>query len=155
KTVHAQAPQKSPLLRHLALNEVGKAGIPHSTGMRVGIGESPASWVEAVSIVNKLHERYGNVMPFHVQSLVPEKYTPMAANLPSSNDVYRHAVKIARLHLDKNITRIAEAHQRLALAPEGVISGAFDLGPIRIADNESFDIDMLNAVNGVRNLLTK
>jgi 2-iminoacetate synthase ThiH len=154
-TVHAQAPQKSPLLRTLALNDIGKAGIPLSTGMRVGIGESPESWIEAASAINRVLEKYGNVRAFHVVPFVPEPFSPMADNPPVTNDLFRQAVKVVRQHLVKEITVVAEVYQRLALAPEGVISGAFDLGPIRIADNERFDVDMLNAVNGVRELLTK
>lgn len=154
-TVHSQAPQKSPVLRTLALNDIGKAGIAISTGIRVGIGESPESWVEAVSTVNRVHERYGNVMSFHVVPFVPQQFSRMADNPPISNDLYRNAIRVVRQHLHQDISLVGEVFQRLALAPEAVISGAFDLGPIRIADNERFDVDMLNAVNGVRDLLTK
>lgn len=155
ETVHAQAPQKSPLLRSLALNDVGRAGIPLATGTRIGIGESRQSWSEAVEIVNEVHRKYGNVMAFHLIPFVPEPFSKMANYPPVTNEVFRDAVKIARSQLDPSITLVVEVHHRLALAAESVVGGAFDFGPIRIADSERFDLDMLNAVNAVRGLLEK
>lgn len=155
ETVHAHAPQKKPLLRSLALNDVGRAGIPLITGIRVGIGESPESWIEAADVVNEIHERHGNVMAFHIIPFVPQPFSAMAKSPPVPTDVYTQAVKTIRQNLSSEITVVAEVYHRLALAPEAVVNGAFDFGPICIADNERFDIDMLNAVTGVSEVLGK
>ncbi len=153
--VHAKAPQKNPILRTLALKDVGKAGIPLVTGIRIGIGESPESWLEAVRIANEVQDQYQNVAAFHVLPFVPQQYSVMADAPPVTNETYQQAVRSIRAHLDRSIALVAEVHHRMALAPESVISGAFDFGPIRIADNERFDVDMLNAVNGVGELLSR
>lgn len=155
ETVHAHAPQKQPLLRSLALQDVGRAGIPLVTGIRVGIGESPESWVEAAEIVNSIHDRHQNVMAFHLVPFVPEKFSPMADHPPVTNEMFQAAIRAVRRSLNPEITLVAEVHRRLALAAESVVAGAFDLGPIRIADNERFDLDMLNAVESTRHLLRK
>ncbi len=154
-TIHSRAPQKNPLLRTLALNDIGRAGIPLNTGIRVGIGESPDSWAEAARIANEIHQRHGNVMAFHVIPFMPDPYSPMEKNPPVPAEVFNHAIKTVRQHLSSDITVVAEVFHRLALAPEAVVSGAFDLGPIFLANNERFDVDMLNAVNGVSELLGK
>lgn len=153
--VHAQAPQKSPILRTLAMKDLGKAGIPLITGIRIGIGESHASWLRAIDIANEVHKEYGNVAAFHLVPFVPQNHSPMANEPPVSNDLFKSAISTVRDHLNSQITLVAEVHHRLALAPEAVVSGAFDLGPIRIANNERFDVDMLNAVNAVSDLLSR
>jgi 7,8-didemethyl-8-hydroxy-5-deazariboflavin synthase CofG subunit len=155
ETVHVQAPQKRPLLRNLALNDVGRAGIPLATGIRVGIGESPESWEEAAAIVNEVQAKHGNVMSFHLVPFVPEKFSKMANHPPVTNEIFQQAIHTVRGRLDSSIALVAEVHHRLALAAESVVAGAFDLGPIRIADSERFDLDMLNAVNAVRDLLER
>lgn len=153
KIVHAQAPHKNPLLRTLALNDVGRAGIPLITGIRVGIGETPDSWKQAADVVNEVHERHGNVMAFHIVPFVPQSFSRLANSPPVPTDVFNHAIRAIRHNLSSEITLVAEVYHRLALAPEAVVSGAFDFGPICIADNERFDVDMLNAVTGVSDLL--
>lgn len=154
-TVHANAPQKSPLLRGLALQDIGRAGIPVSTGIRVGIGESRESWEEAAVIANSVHEKFGNVMSFHLVPFVPVKFSKMEHHPPVSNEVYQDAVRAVRKRLDPSITLVAEVYHRLGLAAEAVVAGAFDFGHIRIADSERFDLDMLNQVEAVRELLEK
>lgn len=155
KTVHALAPQKQPLLRSLALQDTGRMGIPVVTGIRVGIGESPESWEEAAEIANSVHARHQNVMAFHLIPFAPEKFSPMADHPPVANEVYQQAIRAVRRRLDPSITLVAEIHRRPALAVESVVAGAFDLGPIRIADNEHFDLDILNTIESTRQLLRK
>jgi hypothetical protein len=154
-TVHALAPQKNPLLRTLALNDVGRAGIPLNTGIRVGIGETPDSWIEAAYTVNEIHARHRNVMAFHVIPFMPQSFSPMEKFPPVPGDTFNHAIKTVRQHLSADITVVAEVYHRLALAPEAVVSGAFDFGPIIVADNERFDIDMVDAISGISDLLGK
>lgn len=154
-TVHGKAPQKSSLLRSLALQDTGRAGVPVTTGIRVGIGESQESWEEAVEIANSVHEKYGNVMSFHLVPFVPLKFSKMEHHPPVSNEVYQDAVRVVRKGLNPSITLVAEVYHRLGLAAEAVVAGAFDFGHIRIADSERFDLDMLNQVQAVRELLEK
>lgn len=154
-TVHAQAPQKHTLLRSLALNDVGRAGIPLATGMRIGLGESRDSWEEAVDVVNEVHRRHGNVMSFHLVPFVPQPFSKMKNHLPVSTEVFQDAIKQARKYLDPDINLVAEVHERLGLAAECIVSGAFDLGSIKIADNDRFDPDILNSVSAVKVLLSK
>ena len=129
--------------------------MPIATGIRVGMGESPESWVEAVKIVNEVHKQYNNIMTFNVIPFVPEPFSVLSTSCPCSNDTLAQAIKTVRRHLAPGITLVAEGYKRLALAPDAVVSGAFDLGPIHIADNERFDLDMLNAVTHTRELLEK
>lgn len=154
-TIHADAPQKSPILRTLALQDVGRAGIPLATGIRVGIGESHESWEEAAAIANKVHEKFGNIMAFHLLPFVPEKFSKMAQHPPVTNELFQQAIRAVRRRLDPGITLVAEVYHRLGLAAEAVIAGAFDFGPIRTADSDSFDLDMLNHVRSVSELLEK
>lgn len=153
--VHAQAPQKNPILRLLAVKDVARAGIPLATGIRVGMGESSQSWIDAAKAINEIHDEFGNVTGFHLVPFVPQPFSPMQQNLPASNEVFKEAIGAVRRVLRKDIPIVAEVYHRFALAPEAVISGAFDLGAIRIATNERFDLDMLNAVNSVADLLAR
>src|SRR5690606_20115201 len=96
ETIHAQAPQKHTLLRSLALNDVGRAGIPLATGMRVGIGESVESWEEAVDVINEVHRRHGNVMAFQLVPFVPQPFSKMSNQPPVTSEVFQDAIKVVR-----------------------------------------------------------
>jgi len=71
KTVHRHAPSKIPQLRLQQLEWAGKLGIPFTTGLLLGIGETEENWWETLEAIAKLHSCYG-----HIQEVILQPYHP-------------------------------------------------------------------------------
>jgi FO synthase len=65
---HARAPDKRPAARLRMLRAAGELAIPFTTGILLGIGESPAERLESLLAIRALHARYGHIQEVIVQS---------------------------------------------------------------------------------------
>jgi FO synthase len=65
---HDNAPDKAPSKRLRTLEEAGKQGIPFTTGILIGIGESPEDRVDALLAIRDLHDRYGHIQEVIIQN---------------------------------------------------------------------------------------
>ncbi len=75
---HDNAPDKVPNKRLRTIEEAGKQGVPFTTGLLIGIGETPNDRVETVLAVRDLHERYGHIQEVIVQNFRAKPTIPMA-----------------------------------------------------------------------------
>src|ERR1700693_2788753 len=101
---HDHAPDKVPAKRLRTIDEAGKQNVPFTTGLLIGIGESPEDRVDTLLAIRGLHERYGHIQEVIVQNFRVKPAIPMANwPEPSRGDMLR-AVAVARLLLpDMNI----------------------------------------------------
>jgi len=65
---HDNAPDKIPAKRLRTIEEAGKQRVPFTTGILIGIGESPEDRVEALLAIRNLHLRYGHIQEVIVQN---------------------------------------------------------------------------------------
>ena len=65
---HDNAPDKLPSKRLRTIEEAGKQGVPFTTGILIGIGESPEDRVDALLAIRDLHERYGHIQEVIIQN---------------------------------------------------------------------------------------
>jgi FO synthase len=70
-TVHAGSPTKHPAARIAALRAAGELKIPFTTGILVGIGETPAERIESLEAIAELHREHGHVQEVILQNFVP------------------------------------------------------------------------------------
>jgi FO synthase len=94
---HDNAPDKVPAKRLRTIAEAGKRGVPFTTGILIGIGESPADRVDALIAIRDLHERYGHIQEviiqnFRVKPEIPMRHWPE----PTRGDMLR-TIAVARL----------------------------------------------------------
>lgn len=95
--VHELAPSKHPKARLKTLETAGELKIPFTTGLLVGIGETPEELVGSLFAIKQLHEKYGHIQEIIIQNFSPKSDTPMAlAPTPTINYMLR-AIAIARL----------------------------------------------------------
>ena len=96
---HDNAPDKVPAKRLRTIEEAGKQNVPFTTGILIGIGESPEDRVDALLAIGDLHERYGHIQEVIVQNF-RVKPSILMANWPepSQGEMLR-AVAVARLLL--------------------------------------------------------
>jgi len=84
---HYLAPSKKPKTRLEVLENSGKLKIPMTTGILVGIGETPEEIIESIFAIKKLHEKYGNIQEIILQNFQPKEDTKMS-NFPSAEENY-------------------------------------------------------------------
>ena len=78
RAAHRAAPTKTPAVRLASLEAAGKLGIAFTTGILVGIGESPDERVETLEAIADVHRRHGHIQEIILQPLNPQPMTPMA-----------------------------------------------------------------------------
>jgi FO synthase len=74
---HDNAPDKLPAKRLRTIEEAGKQGIPFTTGILIGIGESPEDRVDALLAIRDLHRRYGHIQEVIIQNFRVKPEVPM------------------------------------------------------------------------------
>jgi FO synthase len=96
---HAHAPSKHPRARLRTLETAGVLRVPFTTGLLIGIGETPGERVDALMAIRDSHSRWGHVQEVIIQNFRAKPRTPMAsAPEPDTMDVVRTAA-VARLML--------------------------------------------------------
>jgi FO synthase len=101
---HDNAPDKVPAKRLRTIEEASKLGIPFTTGILVGIGESAEERVDSLLAIRDLHQRYGHIQEVIIQNFRVKPNIPMARwPEPTRADMLR-TVAVARLLMpDMNI----------------------------------------------------
>jgi FO synthase len=94
---HDNAPDKVPAKRLRMVEDAGKQGVPFTTGLLIGIGESSEDRVDTLLAIRALHRRYGHIQEVIVQNFRVKPTIPMAHwREPSQGEMLR-AVAVARL----------------------------------------------------------
>jgi FO synthase len=94
---HDNAPDKLPAKRLRTIEQAGKQGVPFTTGLLIGIGESLDDRVDTLLAIRDLHERYGHIQEVIVQNFRAKPGIPMQNSPePKLGDMLR-AVAVARL----------------------------------------------------------
>lgn len=99
-----RTPDKVPAKRLAVIEDAGRLGIPFTTGILIGIGESLADRVDALIKLRELQDRYGHIQEVIIQNFRAKPGIPMANWAePAHKDMLR-TVAVARLMLrDMNI----------------------------------------------------
>jgi len=96
---HDNAPDKVPAKRLRTIAEAGKQNVPFTTGLLIGIGESPEDRVDTLLAIRDLHERYGHIQEVIVQNFRVKPAIPMAHWPEPTRGEMLRAVAVARLLL--------------------------------------------------------
>src|SRR5947207_4804950 len=100
---HDRAPDKVPARRLKTIALAGKLGIPFTTGILIGIGETPRERVDALVAIRDLHERWGHIQEVIVQNFRAKPRIPMRdAAEPTLEDLLR-TLAVARLVLGPDV----------------------------------------------------
>ena len=84
---HYLAASKRPKARLEVLENSGKLGIPMTTGILVGIGETIEEIIDSILAIKQLHQKYGNIQEVILQNFQPKPDT-MMKNAPSADENY-------------------------------------------------------------------
>lgn len=94
---HDNAPDKVPAKRLRTIEEAGKQGVPFTTGLLIGIGETLEDRVDTLLAIRDLHDRYGHIQEVIVQNFRAKAAIPMRNwPEPTPGEMMR-TVAVARL----------------------------------------------------------
>jgi len=84
---HYGAVTKHPRVRLRVMELAGQLKIPFTTGLLVGIGETPEERVDSLLAIRRLHERYGHIQEviiqnFRVKPTIPMRDHPEPTSIP-------------------------------------------------------------------------
>lgn len=99
-----RTPDKLPSKRLAVIGDAGKLGIPFTTGILIGIGETISDRVDSLFAIRELHDHYGHIQEVIIQNFRVKPNIPMSAwPEPTEGDMLR-TTAVARLILrDINI----------------------------------------------------
>lgn len=83
---HALAPSKRPTVRLKTLEIAGELGIPFTTGILVGIGESRRDRIDSLLELRRINRTYGNIQEVIIQNFRSKPKTPMQSS-PDASDI--------------------------------------------------------------------
>ncbi|MFL6393522.1 MAG: 7,8-didemethyl-8-hydroxy-5-deazariboflavin synthase CofG [Nitrososphaeraceae archaeon] len=96
---HENAPSKNPRVRLRTLQNAGELKIPTTTGLLVGIGETPREIVDSLFLIKEIHQRYGHIQEVIMQNFNPKPKTNMANSFPPSYNYFLKTIALARIIL--------------------------------------------------------
>ena len=100
---HRGAPDKTPARRLATLEAAGRAGVPFTTGILVGIGETRADRLAALAAIAESHRRHGHVQEVIVQNFLPKPGTGMQHEPPCPPEEFLWSIAVARLVLPEDV----------------------------------------------------
>jgi len=122
---HAGSRRKTPGQRLNTIRAAGEVGVPFTTGILVGIGESWRDRAESLLAVRDLHERYGHVQEVIVQNVVPNERSSFER---PSVETMRRVVAMARAALPEAVS--VQVPPNLSPTAELIDCGVDDLGGV-------------------------
>ncbi len=125
---HKNSPGKAPEERLKMIAEAGKLKIPFTTGLLIGIGETPEDRIHSLEAIKSLHAIYGHIQEVIIQPFVPKPFTAMEKQESPSFEEFKEVVRIARQILPAEI--VIQVPPNLTAPRELIELGASDLGGI-------------------------
>jgi FO synthase len=115
---HYGSPDKEPAVRLRVLDDAGRVGVPFTTGILIGIGETLTERVESIFAIRRSRREYGHIQEVIVQNFRAKPDTAMRGMPDAELHDLAATVAVARLLLGP---------QARIQAPPNLIAGEYDL----------------------------
>ena len=122
---HAGSRTKTPERRLGTIRAAGAAGVPFTTGILVGIGETRRDRAESLLAIRELHDRYDHVQEVIVQNVVPNERSDFER---PSVETMRETTAMARAALPPEVS--VQVPPNLSPTRELLDCGIDDLGGV-------------------------
>lgn len=93
---HYDCPDKDPAARMETIETAGRLSIPFTTGILVGIGETPDEIVDSLFALAEVHHRTGHLQEIIVQNFQPKADTRMRGVEPPTIEFFSTVVALTR-----------------------------------------------------------
>lgn len=101
---HYGSPDKEPALRLATIEAAGRAAVPFTTGLLIGIGETRAERIEALVAIRDIHARHGHIQEVIIQNFRAKPGTKMADAPEPPLEEHLWTIAAARLILGPAMT---------------------------------------------------
>ncbi|MFC7544790.1 bifunctional FO biosynthesis protein CofGH [Plantactinospora sp. GCM10030261] len=115
---HYGSPDKEPAVRLRVLDDAGRVGVPFTTGILIGIGETRVERVDSIFAIRRSHRQYGHIQEVIVQNFRAKPDTAMRG-MPDA--------ELRELAATVAVTRILLGPAVRVQAPPNLIEGEYDL----------------------------
>ncbi len=127
---HHGSPDKIPAVRLATLDAAGRAKVPFTTGILIGIGETRAERIESLLAIRDLHARHGHIQEIIVQNFRAKPDTRMA-NAPEPDlDEMLWTLAVTRLVFGATMSVQAPPNLSPGVLPRLVAAGINDWGGV-------------------------
>ena len=96
---HEFAPSKRPRVRLRTTEIAGELGIPFTSGLLIGIGETRQERIDSILAIRRLHRTYGHIQEVIIQNFRAKPNTPMQGQPDAGSLELRWTVAVARILL--------------------------------------------------------
>ena len=94
---HHLAASKRPKTRLEILENSGKLGIPMTTGILVGIGETMEEIIDSLFAIKQLNDKHGNIQEVILQNFQPKSDTKMRDEPSADEKYFKLVVALSRI----------------------------------------------------------
>jgi FO synthase len=101
---HAGSPDKIPAVRLRTIEDAGRLGVPFTTGILVGIGETALERAESLFAIRDVHRRFRHVQEVIVQNFRAKPRTVMQHAPEPAEEEYLAVIATARIVLGPRMT---------------------------------------------------
>jgi FO synthase len=128
---HFGSPDKAPAARLATLREAGRARVPFTTGLLIGIGETRAERIDTLLAIADAQDAFGHIQEVIVQNFRAKPGTRMADRREPDLDDLRWTIAVARLILGPAMSIQAPPNlSDFASLPKLVEAGINDWGGV-------------------------
>ena len=127
---HYGSPDKDPAVRLATIEAAGKAQVPCTTGILIGIGETRQERIESLLAIRKLHLQYGHVQEIIIQNFRAKPGTQMAQSVEPDLADLLWTIAVARLIFGGQMHIQAPPNLSPGVLPQLVKAGLDDWGGI-------------------------
>ncbi|MFI5492788.1 bifunctional FO biosynthesis protein CofGH [Actinoplanes sp. NPDC051859] len=115
---HFGSPDKEPAVRLRVLDDAGRVGVPFTTGILIGIGETRAERADAIFAMRRTAREFGHIQEVIIQNFRAKPDTAMRG-MPDA--------ELRELAATVAVTRVIMGPRARVQAPPNLIAGEYDL----------------------------
>ncbi len=127
---HHGSPDKVPAVRLASLEAAGRAKLPMTSGILIGIGETPEERIEALLALRDVQAKHGHLQEVIVQNFRPKPGTKMAKWPVASEQDFLRVLAAARIVLPDEVSVQAPPNLNDERLAELIETGIDDWGGI-------------------------
>ena len=127
---HFGSPDKDPALRLDTIRTAGEAGVPFTSGILIGIGETRRERVESLLALRDLNDRYGHIQEIIIQNFRAKPGTRMAGAAEPDLPDHLWTIVVARLIFGPDMNLQAPPNLNPDGLAEMVMAGINDWGGV-------------------------
>lgn len=127
---HEFAPSKRPRVRLRTIELAGELGIPFTTGILIGIGETRRERIAALLEIRRLQQVYGHIQEVIIQNFRAKADTPMGGVPDAAVEEMRWTVAVARIILGPDMNLQVPPNLSAVDYPDYLAAGINDWGGV-------------------------